>query len=141
MARSRYTAQLLQEIPYADRVCRTEYYPGCLSPTDSGGAPVATIQQVVDGIADAGVQVWSTRSLRHRPGGGIGRSWPLWDSKLIPRRQEHAEDAELLKELVEAAHKRGILMLSYYPFIFTTPIYEEHPEWGCLLYTSDAADE
>jgi hypothetical protein len=133
MARSRYTAQLLQEIPYADRVCRIEYYPGCLSPADPDGAPRATVQQAVDGVADAGVQVWSIATIRHRIGGGIGRSWPLWDSKLIPRRPEWAEDAERVKEFVEVAHKRGILMLSYYPFIFTTPIYEEHPEWGIQM--------
>ena len=140
MARTRYTAQLLQEIPYEDRVCRIEYYPGCLSPADAGGAPRATIQQAVDGIADAGAQVWSIATIRHRAGGGIGRSWPLWDSKLIPRRQEWAEDAERLKEFVEVAHKRGILMLSYYPFIFTTPIYEEHPEWGIQMLDDGGED-
>ena len=140
MAPSRYTAQLLQEIPYEDRVCRVEYYPGCLSPADPKGAPRATIQQAVDGIADAGAQVWSIATIRHRAGGGIGRSWPLWDSKLIPRRREWAEDAERLKEFVEVAHKRGLLMLSYYPFIFTTPIYEEHPEWGIQMLDDGGQD-
>ena len=133
MAPSRFTAQFLKEIPYEDRVCRIEHYPGCLSPLDPDDDPRATIQQAVDAIADAGVQVWSIASMRHRPGGGIGRSWPLWDSEMIRRPQEWAEDGERLKEFVEVAHKRGILMLSYYPFIFTTPIHEQHPEWGIQM--------
>ena len=133
MARSRYTAELLREIPYEDRVCRIEHYPECLSP-DVRDEPRATIQQEVDAIADAGTQVWSIGAMRHNPEGvGKGRSWPLWDSKMIPRPEEWAEDAERLKEFVEVAHKRGILMLSYYPFIFTTPIHRQHPEWGIQM--------
>ncbi len=133
MAPSRYTAQLLQEIPYEDRVGRIEHYPGCLSP-DMRDEPHATIQQAVDAIADAGTQVWSIATMRHNPEGHLkGRGWPLWDSKMIPRPAEWAADAESMKEFVEVAHKRGILMLSYYPFIFTTPIYREHPEWGIQM--------
>ena len=133
MAPSAHTARLLREVPYADRVCRIEHYPSCLSPPDPEGGPRASIQQAVDAIADAGTQVWSIASMRHRPDGGIGRSWPLWESRMIPRPQEWAADAERLKEFVDAAHKRDILMLSYYPFIFTTPIYEQHPEWGIQM--------
>jgi hypothetical protein len=131
---SRYTVELLRKIPYEDRICRLEHYPDCLSPPDPDGVPRATIQQAVDAIAEAGTQVWSVAAMRHNPEGvGKGRSWPLWDSKMIPRPTEWAEDAERLKEFVEQAHKRGILMLSYYPFIFTTPIHRQHPEWGIQM--------
>ncbi|MDP5878268.1 MAG: N-acetylneuraminate synthase family protein, partial [Dehalococcoidia bacterium] len=63
MARSRYTAELLREIPYEDRVCRIEHYPECLSP-DLGDEPRATIQQEVDAIADAGADCVKFQTFR-----------------------------------------------------------------------------
>ncbi len=130
MARSGTTARLLKEMPYEQRICRTEHYPMCLQSPDPEGGPRAGIQLSVDSMADAGVQAWTIAAMRHRPGGGIGRSWPLWPSAMIPRPAEYEPGAERLREFIAAAHQRGIFMMSYYPFIFTTPIQELNPDWG-----------
>ena len=43
----------------------------------------------------------------------------------------HCDPADVDKTIrfVDMLHEKGIIVLSYYPFIFTKPLIEKHPDW------------
>jgi len=120
------TRQRWDEMPYEKRVCRIEHTPSCLcalkKPELRATAPVrrATIEEEVEGIARAGTEVWVIHATRKR---GI----PLWGSKMLEPPPDIGPD--LLRRFLDLAHSKGIVVLTYYPFIFNTLLVESHPEW------------
>ncbi len=112
------TAQRLAEKPYEKRVCRIECYPSCVRPEESYIGP--SVEEWVDFINEVGVEVQVVD-------GEINRGTPRFRSKMIP---PHANvDNDRLPRFLELAHQRGILILSYYPVIYTKPLKPFHPEW------------
>ena len=112
------TAQRLAEKPYEKRVCRIECYPSCVQPRESYVGP--SVEEWVDFIDEVGVEVQVVD-------GEINRGTPRFRSKMIP---PHANvDNDRLPRFLELAHQRGILILSYYPVIYTKPLKPLHPEW------------
>ena len=112
------TAQRLSEKPYEKRVCRIECYPSCVRPDESYVGP--SVEEWVDFIDEVGVEVQVVD-------GEINRGTPRFRSKMIP---PHANvDNDRLPRFLELAHQRGILILSYYPVIYTKPLKPLHPEW------------
>ncbi|MSP14935.1 MAG: hypothetical protein EXR62_18500 [Chloroflexi bacterium] len=121
------TAQRLKEMPYEKRVCRLERYPPCLPTihaeaqgTYDEAALGVSIEEEVAAMADAGVEVWIIDGTR-------GRGAPLFPSKMLPPVPDI--DYSLIPRFLDLAHQRGILVLTYYPFIFTKPLVNLHPEW------------
>ena len=112
------TAQRLSEKPYEKRVCRIECYPSCVRPDESYVGP--SVEEWVDFIDEVGVEVQVVD-------GEINRGTPRFRSKMIP---PHANvDNDRLPRFLELAHQRGILILIYYPVIYTKPLKPLHPEW------------
>lgn len=112
------TAQRLAEKPYEKRVCRIECYPSCVKPEESYVG--LSVEEWVDFIDEIGVEVQVVD-------GEIDRGTPRFRSKMIP---PHANvDNDRLPRFLELAHQRGILILSYYPVIYTKPLKPLHPEW------------
>ena len=112
------TAQRLAEKSYEKRVCRIECYPSCVQPGESYVG--LSVEEWVDFINEMGVEVQVVD-------GEINRGTPRFHSKMIP---PHANvDNDRLPRFLELAHQRGILILSYYPVIYTKPLKPLHPEW------------
>ncbi len=118
------TAQRLSELPYEKRVCRIEKYPTCLNPPAAGSSSVAraTMEQEINAIADAGTEVWVVHATKSG-----SRGIPLWPSKMLETPPD--ADPERISRFLDLAHKKGILVLTYYPFIFTTQLLKVKPEW------------
>lgn len=122
MSRKNTTAQRLNDIPYEKRICRIEHYPTSLE-TPHTGIPSQTgptVEQEVNAIADAGTQIWSAAAF-------TGRGIPLWPSKIM----EPSPDANpaLITKFLDKAHEKGMLVESYYPFIFTRALTTKQPDW------------
>ena len=112
------TAQRLAEKPYEKRLCRIECYPSCVKPGESYVG--LSVEEWVDFIDEVGVEVQVVD-------GEINRGTPRFRSKMIP---PHANvDNDRLPRFLGLAHQRGILILSYYPVIYTKPLKPLHPEW------------
>ena len=121
------TEQRLREKPYAERVCRLERYPDCLpaihrsqEKRDEARAVAIPVEEEVEAMAALGVDVWVIGSQR-------GRGWPLFPSKMVEPPED--VDFEIIGRFIDLAHEKGILVLSYYPFIFTKPLLDKHPDW------------
>ena len=112
------TAQRLAEKPYEKRVCRIECYPSCVQPGESYVG--LSVKEWVDFIDEVGVEVQVVD-------GEINRGTPRFRSKMIPPHANVGNDR--LPRFLELAHQRGILILSYYPVIYTKPLKPIHPEW------------
>ena len=121
------TEQRLQEKPYEDRVCRLERYPDCLpsihrtqEKRDEARAVAIPIEEEIEAMVAIGVEVWTI-------GGQRDRGWPLYPSKMV----DPPADVDFDKTIrfVDMLHDKGIVVLSYYPFIFTKPLIEKHPDW------------
>jgi hypothetical protein len=112
------SAERLAQKPYRQRMCRTECYPGCAGPDPTYGGP--SLEEWVDFIDDLGMEVQIVN-------GELDRGTPRFPSKMIPP-HEHV-DTERLPRFLELAHERGIIILSYYPAIYTKPLKPLHPEW------------
>ena len=112
------TAERLAQKPYRQRMCRTECYPGCVNPRPTYEG--MSVEEWVDFIDDLGLEVQIVD-------GELNRGTPRFHSKMIP---PHADvDSERLPRFLELAHERGIIILSYYPAIYTRPLKPMHPEW------------
>ena len=112
------TAQRLAEKPYEKRVCRIECYPSCVQPGESYVG--LSVEEWVDFIDEIGVEVQVVD-------GEINRGTPRFRSKMIPPHPN--VDNDRLPRFLELAHQRGILILSYYPVIYTKPLKPLRPEW------------
>ncbi len=112
------TAQRLAQKPYEERMCRIECYPGCVSWHPSYEGP--SVEEWVDFIDRVGMEVQIVD-------GEINRGTPRFHSKMIPPHPD--VDSDRLPRFLELAHERGILVLSYYPIIYTKPLKPLHPEW------------
>jgi hypothetical protein len=112
------TAQRLKEKPYEKRVCRAENYPSCLMPEESYVG--LSVEEYVDLIHEAGLEVQIVS-------GEIDRGTPRFRSKMIPPPSN--VDLDRLPKFLELAHEKGILILTYYPVIYTKPLKKIHPEW------------
>ena len=123
------TAQRLKELPYDKRVCRIEHYPTSLSIDKLTGKrdetrPYASMEEEVDAVADAGTEVWSITCYASR---GI----PMFPSKILT--SQDILDMEAIPRFLELAHERGIIVLTYYPFIFNHQLKDIHPEWAIKM--------
>jgi hypothetical protein len=123
------TAQRLKDLPYEKRVCRIEHYPTSLQMHGITGKrdesrPYASMEEEVDAIADAGTQVWSITCYASR---GI----PMFPSKILTPPDNLDMDA--IPRFLDLAHERGIIVLTYYPFIFNHQLKEIHPEWAIKM--------
>ena len=121
------TAARLQALPYEKRVCRIEHYPACLAYVASGSDALrgdnpagASMEEEINAIADAGTQVWSVACERDR-------GTPLWPSKILPPAPDL--NPEVMPKFLELAHAKGLIILTYYPFTFTKPLINLHPDW------------
>lgn len=115
------TAQRLSELPYEKRVCRIEHYPTSLKPpAGSSSVERVTMEEEINAIADAGTEVWVVHATRSR---GI----PLWPSKMLETPPD--ADPEHISRFLDLAHKKGIFVMTYYPFIFTRLLSKAKPEW------------
>ena len=112
------TAQRLSEKPYEERMCRIETYPSCVSWRTTYEGP--SVEEWVDLIDEMGMEVQIVD-------GEINRGTPRFPSKMIEPHADVANDR--LPRFLELAHKRGIIVLSYYPIIYTKPLKPLHPEW------------
>ena len=112
------TAERLAEKPYAQRMCRTECYPSCVKaePAYEG----MSVEEWVDFIVDLGLEVQIVN-------GELNRGTPRFRSQMIEPHEHVASDR--LPNFLELAHERGIVVLSYYPAIYTRPLKPKHPEW------------
>ena len=101
MSRKNTTAQRLNDIPYEKRICRIEHYPTSLETPHTGISNQSgpTVEEEVNGIADAGTQIWSATAF-------TGRGIPLWPSKIM----EPSPDANpaLITRFLDKAHEKGI---------------------------------
>ena len=123
------TAQRLKELPYDKRVCRIEHYPSSLNMDKITGKrdesrPYVSMEEEVDAIADAGTEVWSIT-------GFATRGVPLYDSKILTPPDNLDMDA--IPRFLELAHERGMIVLTYYPFIFNYQLKDKHPEWAIKM--------
>lgn len=116
------TAERQAHKPYHQRMCRTECYPGCAGP----GATYEgmSVEQWVDFIDDLGMEVQIVN-------GEIGRGTPRFRSTMIA--PYAGVDSDRMPLFLERAHERGIIVLSYYPAIYTRPLKPIHPEWMMQL--------
>jgi hypothetical protein len=118
MKRVGSTGERLAQKPYHQRMCRTECYPGCVQP--SATYEGVSVEEWVDFIDDLGMEVQIVD-------GELNRGTPRFHSKMI---EPHKDvDSERLPRFLELAHERGIIILSYYPAIYTRPLKPIHPEW------------
>ena len=125
------TAQRLKELPYDKRVCRIEHYPTSLQLDEITGKrdksrSYASMEEEVDAIADAGTEVWSITCYASR---GI----PMFPSKILTPPENL--DLEAIPRFLDLAHERGIIVLTYYPFIFNHQLKDIHPEWRLRCWT------
>ncbi len=123
------TAQRLKELPYDKRVCRIEHYPTSLQMDEITGKrdksrPYASMEEEVDAIADAGTEVWSITCY-------ASRGTPMFPSKILTPPDNL--DLEAIPRFLDLAHERGIIVLTYYPFIFNHQLKDIHPEWAIKM--------
>ena len=114
------TAQRLSEKPYEKRLCRIEsHYP---PPPDPGGKQTVSImpEEYVDVIDDCGYEVIVIS-------GEHNRGTPRFTSNIFAHHPELKDD--MLPRFIELCHEKGIIVLSYYPIIFSKPLRAVHPEW------------
>ena len=121
------TEQRLKEKPYEARVCRLERYPNCLpsihrtqEQRDEARVAGVSMEEEIETMAAIGVDVWVI-------GGQRDRGWPLFRSKMVDPPED--VDFESTSRFIDLAHEKGMILLSYYPFIFTKPLMEKHPDW------------
>ena len=112
------TAERLARKPYRQRMCRTECYPGCVTPRPTYEG--MSVEEWVDFIHDLGLEVQIVD-------GELNRGTPRFHSKMLPPHKD--VDTERLPRFLELAHERGIIILSYYPAIYTRPLKPLRPEW------------
>ncbi|MBM3801135.1 MAG: hypothetical protein FJW26_02360 [Acidimicrobiia bacterium] len=112
------TAERLKAKPYEKRVCRVENYPSCLMPEESYIG--LSVEEYVELIHEAGLEVQIVA-------GEIDRGTPRFRSKMLPPRPD--VDRDRLPQFLKLAHEKGILVLAYYPMIYTKPLRKIHPEW------------
>ena len=112
------TAERLAQKPYEERMCRIECYPSCVSWRPSYDGP--SVEEWVDFIDRIGMEVQIVD-------GEINRGTPRFPSEMIPPHPD--VDNDRLPRFLELAHQRGIIVLSYYPVIYTKPLKPLHPEW------------
>ena len=113
------TAQRLAELPYERRVCRVEaHFPRPYMP----GEPDLNlpVEEYVDCISEAGYEVCIVS-------GEFNRGTPRYRSKILTPHPNLENDK--LPRFLEVAHEKGILVLTYYPIIYTKPLLPLHPEW------------
>ena len=112
------TAERQAQKPYRQRMCRTECYPGCVKP----GATYEgmSVEEWVDFIDDLGLEVQIVD-------GELDRGTPRFHSRMLPPHEDVETDR--LPHFLQLAHERGIIILSYYPAIYTRPLKPLHPEW------------
>jgi hypothetical protein len=82
--------------------------------------PDPTIDEYVGRISEAGFEVCIV-------GGEFNRGTPRFRSKMLPPHPN--VDNDLLPRFLERVHEKGIIVLSYYPIIYTKPLLSLHPEW------------
>ncbi len=121
------TAKILSRVerltakPYEQRICRSEYYPLCLAyDNNDRHYPTPTMEEHLDLMKEVGLEVQII-------GGEHDRGTPYHPSKMLPP-YEHAR-YELIPQFLELAHQRDILVIAYYPMIYTKPLKPMHPEW------------
>ena len=113
------TAQRLAELPYERRVCRVEaHFPHPHMPGEPD--PEMPVEEYVDHISEAGYEVCIVS-------GEFNRGTPRYRSKMITPYPNVENDK--LPRFLEVAHEKGILVLTYYPIIYTKPLLPLHPEW------------
>ena len=60
-------------------------------------------------------------------GGEHDRGTPYYPSKILPPYEK--ADYDLIPRFLDLAHARGMLVIAYYPMIYTKPLKPLHPEW------------
>ena len=113
------TAQRLAQKPYEKRLCRIEsHYP---PPPQGGRTPVTiTPEEYAEVISDCGYEVIVIS-------GEHDRGTPRFPSQIFDPHPDLKDD--LLPRFIELCHRNGIVVLSYYPIIFSKPLRRVHPEW------------
>lgn len=119
------TAQRLRDKPYEKRVCRWENYPRCQAPGYDGDDD--SIETYVNFIHELGLEVQVVQ-------GTSGHGDPRFQSQLIPA--DPAVDRDRLWKFLEAAHKKEIIVLSYYGMTANPRLAKLHPEW-LMKYLDD----
>ena len=130
------TAQRLKELPYDKRVCRIEHYPTSLNIDKLTGKrdesrPYASMEEEVAAVAEAGTEVWAITCF-------AGRGIPMFPSKILTSPDNL--DMEAIPRFLELAHERGIIVLTYYPFIFNHQLKDIHPEWAIKMMDDGGED-
>ncbi len=110
----------LREKPYERRVCRSEHYPHCLPGGENEGFPVPSMEEHLDLMQEVGLEVQIIS-------GEHDRGTPRFPSKMLPP-QENC-DFDLIPRFLDLAHQGDILVIAYYPMIYTKPLKKLHPEW------------
>ena len=122
MKRVGSTAQRLAGKPYEKRVCRTENYPYCLvRPEPDTIGKGMTIEEYVDFIDDVGLEVQVVAATA----GTCDR--PRFPSRIIPPYPDVGTDP--LPRFLELAHRRDVLVLTYYGMTRQVLLADDHPEW------------
>ena len=107
--------------PYEERICRSEHYPLCLAyGTDDEHYPAPTMEEHLDLMQEVGLDVQII-------GGEHDRGTPYYPSKILPPYEK--ADYDLIPRFLDLAHERGMLVIAYYPMIYTKPLKPLHPEW------------
>ena len=119
------TAQRLADKPYEKRLCRVEaHYP----PPPEPGKPVwISPQEYADLIEDCGYEVIVVS-------GEHNRGTPRFPSKIFEPHPQLQDD--VLPRFIELCHQKGIIVLSYYPIIFSKPLRHVHPNGSCSFSTT-----
>jgi hypothetical protein len=112
------TAQRLSKKPYENRLCRVESYPKCLMPDDPYVG--TSVEDYVDFLHRAGMDVQIVA-------GEMDRGTPRFRSKMVT--PHPGVDHDRLPRFIELAHRKDIIVLSYYPMSYTKPLKPLHPEW------------
>ena len=113
-------AARLKELPYEKRVCRVEQYPPFSGRSPEDRTPDHIIREYVDLIHEAGVEAHICQSTHNR-------GTPMFPSKMLPPHPDHENNT--LPKFLEAAHEKGIVVLSYYAIMYNKPLRQLHPEW------------
>ena len=128
------TAARLARLPYHRRVCRAEFHFPPPPPVTGEATTGPSVQEWVERAHDMGVEMTVVSA-------EVDRGTPRFHSCLLPSHPRVDEDR--LPAFLQAAHEKGIIVLTYYSFMYNKPLREIHPgspefrdfvNWGCRTW-------
>ena len=114
------TADRLARLPYHRRVCRAEFHYPEPPPVNGEAVTGPSVQEWVERAHDMGVEMTVVSA-------EVDRGTPRFRSRLLPPHPR--VDKDRLPAFLAAAHEKGIIVLTYYSFMYNKPLREIHPEW------------